>query len=196
MTKAGRYNKKATTKTLLDWRRAKVQEYWCMGWDRKRIADKLQVSERQVYEDQCHIEKSADKIMHDYLSNTVPHIVNRSLQRLELINAQAWKVVEECKTQREKISAMQVIGKSAIDSVTIVAGIRELIDFALDNDKYVSAVAVSSATDGSSNNNLLSDQQTESEIETDSSNNDSDNSTDNTEGETAETEQDNSQAKF
>lgn len=150
--------KKFTEQYLIDWRRRQVAEYDNMGWKVDRIATALHVDSRTVYRDLEYIEQHANEIMRDYLIKTVPNILNKSLQRLELVNREAWTIHETAKRESVKLGALQIVGRSAKDIVEIVCGNPDVVDSALEKD-------TSSLLSSAKEESKQSDQQNESEEE-------------------------------
>ena len=123
-----RGRKRDNEKYLLDWRRRQVAEYFAMGWEVNRIATELKVDIRTVYRDQEYISKHSNEILHNYLIETLPNVFYKSLYRLDLVNREAWKVLETVTSPRDKANLLLVIGQITRDIIDLITNNRTVVD--------------------------------------------------------------------
>jgi len=105
----------------IEQRRSRVIELSSKGKKPSEIAEILGISESTVCRDYQHINANAKKIAEHYLYETAPLELAKCLIRINAVSEQAWKMVEQASNYREKIAALSLAMRAAVQLANVVS---------------------------------------------------------------------------
>jgi predicted transcriptional regulator len=120
-------NKDANTNTAIEWRRAKALELNSRGYSVVDIAKKLQVSHSTISRDLEHIRNESREVMQDYLTDTLPTDVRRTLIAMDDIIKTSWDISENAQDDKIRLEALRLVN-NVMTSRTELLGNVGIID--------------------------------------------------------------------
>jgi hypothetical protein len=131
----GRKSKQELEDYLIKKRRKEVTDMWFSGSTVKEMAEHFHVDERTIYRDCEYIENHADELMKSYIVKTIPFLISRSIQQINMANQIVSRIAQSTSSDRDKITAALATAKTARDVVEIIAGNKSVVDMALELDE-------------------------------------------------------------
>lgn len=108
-------------KDSIDRRRAKVVELVSKGKNMTQIAEILHVDLSTVTRDYQYVKENAAKNLQSYLTETLPLEITKSISRLNSISDEAWAMAERARGDKEKIAALSLALRAAVQIMNVAA---------------------------------------------------------------------------
>jgi hypothetical protein len=104
----------------IELRRTKVIELVSKGKNLSEIGEILNVDVSTISRDYKQIKENASRITEQYLNETVPLELAKCLSRLNSVSDEAWAMVEQASDYKEKIAALSLAMRAAVQLVNLV----------------------------------------------------------------------------
>jgi hypothetical protein len=92
----------------LEWRRNKVQELACQGYNQSEISRILQISQPTINRDITYLRQQAKENIKKYIDERLPEEYEKCLVGITAITKEAWNTAANTEDKREKIHALSL----------------------------------------------------------------------------------------
>jgi hypothetical protein len=124
--------RRGITKELISWRRNQIAAMLSRGKSIEDCAATLQITNRLVYEDISWIRHNSNKLLRNYLADTLPTELSKCLLRLNQVSNESWTMVDNEKLHaRERLAALARAESSAVNIIELLTNNKELVYTAL-----------------------------------------------------------------
>jgi hypothetical protein len=103
------------------WRRQRVLIWTATGKPTYEIANELQVSETTIKRDLSFLQSLAQQEIKDYVQNRLPFEYTKSLAVLDHIKMRAFKIADETRDDRNKITALRLAAETEVSKARLLA---------------------------------------------------------------------------
>jgi hypothetical protein len=103
------------------WRRQRVLTWVATGKQPYEIANELQVSETTIKRDLAFLQSLAQQEIKDYVQNRLPFEYTKSLAVLDHIKMRAFKIADETRDDRNKITALRLAAETEVSKARLLA---------------------------------------------------------------------------
>jgi hypothetical protein len=127
-----------TTRTQIEWRRAKVFEMLSMGNSQTDIAKHLHVDMSIISRDVSYLRLQAKRNIHKYIDERLPEEYEKCLVGVNAILKEAWSISQQAEDRREKIQALSLAKECyamKLDLLTNATVVDDAIRFVSANGK-------------------------------------------------------------
>src|SRR2546426_12702896 len=142
-----------STKTQVEWRRAKVLELTSKGNSQTEIAKTLQVDLSIISRDISYLRQQAKANIKKYIDERLPVEYEKCLVGLNAIVKEAWTTSQQTEDRREKIQALSLAKECygmKLDLLTNATVVDDAIKFVTENGKSITTISSEAGTTSAS----------------------------------------------